>query len=499
MSKNNYNDNSQTDSRSDKLKLFSIGSVVLLAAIIILGNFLFDKILGGPLTFDFSDYSQNTVSDVTTEYLNSLSPDTHIRIVGLFSRPENISGTSYQYIIPLLDDYARKSGGKVTVEYINPTEQPTIIASLDPSSSYDLASNEGNYVVEYNGKLKIITPLDCYSYDESYYYTSGYYVVTGNNTEFTFTNAMHSMTSGSSSKAYIITGLKEEGNVNLKKIVEAMAIDVEEITVSDNFTVPEDCRLIILNGPNTDIPEKVYVALADYVNRGGKLFVAVDYSSLNVNEKYDRLNRLLNQMNINIDPLLISENDPGYQRSGYSVDTVVVSVGQFESYTSIPYLHSTYARSVRLADTTADSVTALPVLNTSDNAITVEIDENGQAKENGVEIVGCYNVAMYAKSDKTGAEAFVFGTLDFSSDAYISQYSLNDSNVEFFRSCIRELIDEQTGSQLMIETKTVDNFSIDPNKSTATSSMLVLIIFMIVIPVILIAMAVVVYAKRKNL
>ena len=122
MSKEINNENKQSDSRTDKLKLFSIGSVVILALIAILGNFLFDKILGNALTFDFSDTNSNTVSQVTEDYLKGLPQDTHIRVVGLFNRPDNVTGTYYQYIVPVLDDYVNKSGGKVTVDYIDPNE-----------------------------------------------------------------------------------------------------------------------------------------------------------------------------------------------------------------------------------------------------------------------------------------------------------------------------------------------------------------------------------------
>ena len=61
----------------------------------------------------------------------------------------------------------------------------------------------------------------------------------------------------------------------------------------------------------------MYVAMTDYVKNGGKIFIAVDFNMKNVTERFDRLNLLVNQMGINIDPAMINENDPGYQRSGY--------------------------------------------------------------------------------------------------------------------------------------------------------------------------------------
>lgn len=491
---------SHTDDRAGKLKLYSIGSVILLIAIIVLANILFDGIFGKALTFDFSVSEQNTISQVSVDYINSLPSDTHIRIVGLFERPGNVAGSPYQYIIPLLDDYVKKSDGRITVEYVDMTEHPTIINQLDPTNSYDLTDKAESFVVEYNGKIKIIDPIDCYSYDENMYAYYGNYYITGNNTEFTFTNSMFNLTNDYSYKAYIVTGLKESGNTSITKILESMSIDVVELSASENFTIPEDCNLLILNGPNNDITEKMYVAMTDYLKKGGKMFVAVDYSLENLSVRYDRLNSLLNQMNINVDPVLISENDPGYQLGGYSVDSTVVADDLFADFAGIQYFHSTYARSVRQIESPNSGIETHPVLLTSNKASILEVDEQGNAIDNGSELTGQYNVAMYsANTSGVPSEIFVFGTLNFSSDEYITAYGLNDANIDFFRSCIRELSDNKPFNALNVPTKNIDDFSLDASKATTSTSTVMLIVFMIIIPVVMIAMAVIVYAKRKNL
>ena len=55
MSKVVSTENKKTDSRSDKIKLYSIGAVIILIGILVIVNVLFEKILGRALTFDFSD------------------------------------------------------------------------------------------------------------------------------------------------------------------------------------------------------------------------------------------------------------------------------------------------------------------------------------------------------------------------------------------------------------------------------------------------------------
>ena len=79
------------------------------------------------------------------------------------------------------------------------------------------------------------------------------------------------------------------------------------------------------------------------------------------------------------------------------------------------------------------------------------------------------------------------------------KYGMNDVNVEFFRSSIRELTSSMSTADINVATKNVDNFSLNSTKVSTSSSTLIMVIFMIFIPVILVGAAVIVYAKRKNL
>ena len=493
-------ENKTTDNRTDKIKLYSIGAVVILIGILLLANILFEKILGKALTFDFSDNLSNSLSQESVDYLASLPADTKIQIVGLFEKPENVSGTPYQYIIPLLDDYEKSSKGKVTVEYVDAKTNPQIITQLDPTNSFDLSNNLDSFVIKYNDKIKVVSPYDCYSYDTEYL-SQGYYYVIGNNTEFSFTNSMYILTQGYSCKAYVVTGLSDDTNQYLKKILEGMAIEYNELAVSENFAIPADCDLLILNGPNNDISEKMYVAMTEYINNNGKLLVTVDYNLQNTGVDFERLNKVLNQLNINIDAALISDNDPWHQLGGLTTDTTVNTTGAFVDYVNTGALHSTFARSVREAEPIRNtSISIYPVLVTSDNAATVGIDQYGNEIEGSYVTEKQFNVCMFAIGEGDDpVKAFIFGTTNFTSDDYISAYGLNDSNVAFTKSCIRELTSTKTVSLLDISTKNVDNFSLDAQKATASASTAILVVFMIFIPVLLVGAAVIVYTKRKNL
>ncbi len=497
---NKDNKQVKTDNRAKTLKFFSIWSVIILIAIVLLANILFDGLLGKALTFDFSMSGNNSISQESVDFINSLPDDSNIRIIGLLEKPENLANSPYQYIVPLLDDYQAKSGGRITVEYIDPEKYPSIINQLDPQGLNDLTA--GNYVVAYNNNLKVISPYDCFAYDSSQ--TTSYSMVpTANNVEYTFTNAILQLSRGTTFKAYIVTGLREEGSVYLTSILESIGCSVQELPVSDNFTVPEDCDLLIVNGPNTDISETMYVAMENYLYNGGDMIVAVNYSADNVTEKFTNLNNVLHYVSLNIDDSVIRENNASYQleSSGFNslatLNSQILSVN--EDMQNFTQFKSSFARPVRDFGTPHSYIEVYPVISTSDNAMAVRTDENGQTTD--YENEGTYNVAMYGTFDGMAdpPEVMVFGTTNFTSDTYISNFGFNDSNIEFLRATIRMLLGTDDSDALQITSKPLDDYSIDQTKATGSAQTTVLIVFMIVIPLGLIIAAAVVYNRRKNL
>ena len=495
---NKSSDKKKRNERAHHLKVYSIGSVLILLAIILLVNILLDKALGKKLTFDFSVEHSNTISNESVKFLDSLPQGTNIRIVGLFENPESITGTSYQYIIPLLNDYVKKSDGKVSLEFVDVKMNPTIISELDPSGSYDLSKKTGYFVVSYNGKLDVIDPISCYTIDSEYLESQGAYLATGINTEYTFTNSMMSLVKGYASKAYIISGLKESSSENLKKILKSVGVDSADLPVSSGFTVPEDCNILILSGPNTDITETMYVQIKAYLEKGGKVIVAVEYSAGNANEGFKNLNRLLNEMNINIEQCMVSENDPSYQLEGQINDSLADIAKGFTEFSSQKRMHITLARPLVTAGVVNQSIVTTPVLMTSSNASRSVADENYKAKKLEGE-AGVINVGMYAAYMESGGEIFVFGTTNFTSDDYYAEFTVNDRNADFTKSCIRSMVPASATYNLNIPVIKIDSFKLDESKATTSMATLIMVVFMIILPLILSSMAVIIYNKRKNL
>ena len=489
-----------TDSRVKTLKIYSIGSVIILITIVVLLNILITGLLGDALTFDFSANNQNTITQQTRDFIDSMPESTQIRIVGLLERPTDLQNTPYEYIVPLLDDYVAKSNGKITVEYKDPELYPSIVSELDPNNVYNL--EEGTYVVQYNDQIQVISPLDCFTIDEDYLMFYNAYLPISNNVEFVFTNTIARLMSGFSCKAYIITGLQDDPSTAVKTILNALGCDVESLQVADNFAIPADCDLLILNGPNTDITEKVMLEIENYLAGGGKFICAVNFTDANSKESFENLNTVLNTMNINIDPYIIKENDVNYMLddSGYSSLVSVNSTFLEMSSTDFEMYYTFKNSYIRPISILSDSSSAMSVAigGTSENAYCVKVADSGVTQYGEA---GRYYTSVYSTiSDyDQKPEVIVFGTTDFTSDSYISAYGMNDDNVKFFKSCARYLLGADSGASVEVPNRGISDYALDGEKVTETSSTVVLAVFMIGIPLLFLVASAIVYEKRKNL
>ena len=498
----NYNSmNTQRNERAYRMKVYSICSVIILGVIVFLLNILVDVILGKSLTFDFSMQRSYSISEASINYLESLPADTRIRIVGLFMKPESTDEEAYrkyQYIIPLIDDYVKKGKGKISVEYVDITMNPGIISELDPSGSNNLSKKSGQYVVSYNGKIDVIDPIDCYTIDTDYLDKYDVIMATGNNTEYTFTNSIMSLVNGYTNKAYVMTFSEENGSSQLMKILSSMGIEPLDIDSTKGFKVPDDCNLLVLNCPDNDITETMYIEIKAYLEKGGKIIVAVDYDIENVNESYSNLNRLLNEVNINIEKCMVTENDPKYQLNSQINDSLADVAKEYSDYTSNKQLHITLARPLSYATISNPQVVTKPVLMTSSSATRSVADYDNTAKQLDFD-AGISNVAMYSYNKETTAEVLVFGTANFTSDLYYSEYMISDNNAVFIRSFVRSMVPSAANYNIDIPVKQVDSYLLAQDKATTTMSTTMMIVFMIVLPIICSTAAVIVYNKRKNM
>ena len=97
----------------------------------------------------------------------------------------------------------------------------------------------------------------------------------------------------------------------------------------------------------------------------------------------------------------------------------------------------------------------------------------------------------------TPPDVYVFGTLTFTSDEYISTFGYNDANVVFIRNIIRGML--KADDSVFVEGKALSDYSVDTTKVTTNTVTVMTFILVAIIPLAFVVAGVVVYNKRKNL
>ena len=497
MSKKN-NSVQVTDSRSANLKAFSIGSGVIVFAIILVLNILLSVTLEKRLKIDLSQTSQNKISKETQEFVDSLPADTKIRIVGLFDEPQELAeDTPFVFAIPLLQDLEDKSDGKIDVSYVNPQTHPSIMRELDPNGTLIIDGNTP-YVINCNGKVRALDLInDCFIYDSSLYQTYGSAVPVSNNVESTFVNTLVGLTTESSGKVYFLTGIQEKAHTYLDAYFASANIAVEDLPVNEDFKVPDDCDLLIINNPEVDISEAVQEGLKDYIRdqkKSANIIISAGMTETNANETFPHLNNVLAEVNISIVNGLVVDNKPDHISSdGQSIfrGDLINSFSGFNISNTITYAN---ARCIAAMGTSNSSATSEPIIVTSE-AATIYLNDNG---ETTVEDASKCSIAMAGTYQKNlPSHVYVFGTEFLTTDYYLQATSQQDFNALTIKSLLKNIISSDSGVE--VAPKPLADYTINYSKVNSDTMTAMSIIFLAALPIGCAILAAVVYHRRVHL
>jgi len=480
--------NKNADKRARSLRLFSVGSVIIIIAILLVINLLFDSVFSGKLSWDLSSSKVNSISDVSQGILSKMSKD--VEIVGLFELTK-AAEAQYTDFVPLLSDYAAKSNGHITVRYVDPVKYPSIITELDPNNTIKPAA--GSFVVKCGSKAKAVNPSDCFSYDEQTYYQTGNMVATSNNIEYNFTGAISSVLSDAIIKAYFTSNHKEATHAQLNTVLTNIGMEAADLSTIELAAIPADCSLLIIDDPIEDISTTDIPLLTNYLNNGGKLIVLTEYVS--ANPTFTNLNQVLHTMNLNISDSRLSENDMSYRlqaTTGY-MSYADMPAGTFSAAAYTGELLITDARGIDVFDNPKSYITTEPLITSSASAV---LESNGDPAQ--TDVAGVKNIAMYSVNSGGTAksEALVIGTTTLTSDEFINQYSVNNNNTNYFGTIALHMVGNTNTVQ--VDVKQITNYKL-ASAPAANMQGIWSVVLMAVIPMTFIVIGIVVYKKRKNL
>ena len=481
------------DKRNKNLKIISVSSVVLFIAIVLTFNIVFDTFLGSKLKWDWSQTDLFTVGEVTEQLLADMDKD--VTIIGLYEK-----GTvpSYNDIEILLEKYASLSGGRITVQYIDPVKTPSIVTQVDPDDMVKPEAQDFIVWCEANKKVKKLGMYDLYKI--GYNQTTYAQEIQGVTAEQAFSGAIRFTTSEDTPVVYMTKGHGEadynENFTSMLNLIQNNNYLVKDIDMLVATDIPEDARLLIMLNPSSDINAGDRAMLDRYLRKGRSLLVMTEFG----NAAFPVLNSLLAEYNIEISSDRVREGDKErrFQEDAYTfVADVPGGMIADEGMERMTLLQN--ARAITEIKNTKEWIVVEPFLQTGNTGL---IETKGDPEKTGGEGVATIGLAsensgfVDGTTVKDPTRVLVVGASSFMGDAIVTSFGSQVYNMYAFFYGLNWLVDLES-DELMITAKELPSYALTGGSNTGY--WIATIVCIILIPLGLLITALVVYRRRKNM
>lgn len=452
------------------LKTASITAIVIV--VLIVANIIISK---QEFTFDVSKDKLYTISDQTKSILKNNKKD--ITIYYLNSKAD--ANSAYLRIVK---QYA-KASKHVKIEYRDFENYPNF-ASDYMNDGGD--AEEDSVIVVCGDKYRYVAASDYvqYSYDSSYNTTTSLTV------ESNITSAINYVISDNTPKVYTLTGHQEADTpTTLTEGLQNDNYEIEELNLLNQEEVPDDCSVLFINAPTTDLSKDDLKKIKTYLEKDtGKLYVILDA----LQDDLPNLYSLLDTYGLTVNKGVVVETDTQKYMSQYPTYLLptINSTDISEDLAGNANILFPISKGLTIKDDTGD-YTVTSVLDTSESAFSKVDTSSNTTKKAKEDIDGGFSLASIV-SDDNGGKAIVLGCANALADQVDQAVSGSNSNLAL--NGFNYLTQQE--SKISVRAKEISNdYAIVPAFWQKT----VMMFTIFVIPVVMLIIGGFVVIRRKRL
>lgn len=262
--------------RNFKQGLYSSILAVFVVVIVILLNLFVGQL---NLKVDLTTEDVYTLTDETKNMASELKDE--IEIYYLVKE-----GEEYEVLKNVVEQYDKLPNIKTISK--DPELYPQFAAQY---TSEELSGNDVIVVNKTDGSSRFIPFDDMYISDyQINYSTYNYDYKYTLDAEGQITSAIQYVTAESHSKMYIVSSHGEtELGEKVLDLVNKANVETAEFNSLSEGAVPEDCDILFINGPITDISDEELAMYKEYLDNGGKAIMTVAYSDKDLTNYYSLL------------------------------------------------------------------------------------------------------------------------------------------------------------------------------------------------------------------
>lgn len=472
--------------KSFKSRKFKMGGyqtlvMVIVIVIVVVLNLVVNKL---NITVDLSSDQKYTLTEDTKKLAADIKDE-----IKLYYMCQD--GNQTAPIEKVLEQY----DGLGNIEVVN--KDPVVYPNFSKEYTDDeIQDNDVIVVNTTRDRSKVVSASDMLVSDMDY--TTGGYTNTLD-AEGQITAALQSVTSDNTVKLYYTSGHGEtELNDSFTEILDKSNIEKAELATLSEGSIPEDCDLLLINGPVYDFNEDEYSLISDYLKNGGKAMIFV-----NALPKKDMTNfyKILTDYGVNVADGFVLDADGALSQQN---PTMFIGTSQSHDITADLNSNSMAVIYASKGFTTQSDVrstlTVEPLLTTTDSAF-CKVDQNSTTLEKEEkDINGPFTVAAaitdeYAENTQGTGKATkiaLYGSVNFNAADFISSNQFGN------RSMILNSITWLTGgetSTLAVPTRSLD---VEQVSVPEGDRVFFTVLLVVAIPLVLLVTGFVIWYRRRK-
>ena len=334
---------------------YSVGLTVVVIAIVIVLNLVIGQLPESLRNLDVSSTRIYEISDTTTNLLDSLDEDVDMTVLAVRDDTDD-------RITTFLSKYEALSD-HINIEWVDPVLHPSALTEYDTSENTIVISCEATGKSTTVSFDDILVP-DMYSY---YYYGSTDY--TEFDGEGQLTSAVNYVTSDVEKTIYQTTG-HGEGTLSttITDLMDQNNYNLSEINLLMTTSIPEDCDLLLMYEPATDMSDDETEMLRNYLADGGKVMILL--GDTNATE-LPNLETVLEEYGMQAADGYIADPQRCYQGNYYYIFPELSVSGDMADGISSEMVLLTNTHGMNLIDPARDTITTTGFMSSSDGAYAV--------------------------------------------------------------------------------------------------------------------------------
>ncbi len=368
-------------SRQFRSGAYSSLITVLVIAFIVVINLVFHRL---ELTTDLSSGSLFTLSEETKNIAKEITED-----ITIYYMVQD--GNEFEYIEKVIYQY-EKLGKHIKVVEMDPVANPGFSEQYVEDG---ISDNDVIVVNEDTGAARYV------SNGEMYYQTTDYYssaTLDYIDVEGRITSAIQYVLSEDNTKLYLVSGHGEiELSDTLTTAFEKMNIQVEELPLMTAKKIPEDCDVLIFNGPSNDLIKEEKDMVLEYLKDGGDAVILAQYA---LETKTPNLDQILKSYGLEIQKGVIQESLNHYvQKPFYIIPNIEPGIEMFTGVKDSEYILMANAQGIKKEKESAlrNGITHTDLLTTSKKAYLKVNPASGVAQKEKEDIDGPFTVGVYVR------------------------------------------------------------------------------------------------------